>query len=308
MHQYKIAGLSVESEVALPGVILATANGSAPEVTIAGGSVPMSLDDAGATGPTWQMSHDKFLLRIPDLVRFLFVGGREIRFEVENGTPTEDIVIFLLGTAFGILLHQRGQIVLHASAVAVGGAAVLFCGPSGAGKSTLAAALTSRGYPLVADDFCAITLPAEGAPMAQPDGRRLKLWAAAIKKLDLAESLESPIRNQIEKFYVKPAKTSPLPLRIGAVYFLRETKPPHGSGIERPNVVDAALMLKRNAYRPKLVHEMQQKEEYFRAAAVIAEFSCIHYLTRPLDFTAMQEVVAWLEDHWHSIDLTRSAR
>ena len=94
---------------------------------------------------------------------------------------------------------------LHASAVHVNGKAVLFCGPSGAGKSTLAAALAQRGYPLVTDDLCAITLAPGAPPMVHPDGRQLKLWAQAIERLDLAERRGAPVRNRLEKFYVEPA-------------------------------------------------------------------------------------------------------
>jgi len=90
------------------------------------------------------------------------------------------------GSVFGILLHQREEIVLHASAVRVNGRAILFCGASGAGKSTLAAVLAQRGLPLITDDVCAITLSPAGAPMVHSDGLHLKLWAQAIERLDLS--------------------------------------------------------------------------------------------------------------------------
>ena len=150
------------------------------------------------------------------------------------------------------------------------GKAVLFCGASGAGKSTLAAALAQRGFPLVADDLCAITLTAGAAPMVQPDGRHLKLWAQAIQNLDLAERRGAPVRNRLEKFFVEPAAALAEPLPLGAVYALREARPPHKPGIERTNVVDAALILRRGAYRPLMVNRMGQKADYFRAATAIA--------------------------------------
>ena len=87
------------------------------------------------------------------LQRFLMHAGREIIFEAEDAAQHE-AAIFLLGSAFGILLHQRGHFVLHASAIVVRGQAVLLCGPSGCGKSTLAAALVDRGYSFVNDDVC----------------------------------------------------------------------------------------------------------------------------------------------------------
>jgi hypothetical protein len=303
---YRIAGLSVGSEIALPGLI-AAAQRNTPEITIRRGAVPESLPDATAAGPTWQIAGKQFLMNIPDIARFLLRNGDEIICEPHSDATAVDMPIFILGTVFGILLHQREQIVLHASAVRVNGKAVLFCGASGAGKSTLAAALAQRGYPLVTDDFCTLTVNGAGAPLVHPDGRQLKLWAQAIERLDLAQQRGERVRASLEKFYVEPSDVFTEPLELGAVYALREARPPHTPGIERPNVVDAALLLRRNAYRPLLVRRMDQKANYFHAATLIANVSGIFYLTRPLDFAKMPEVIASLETHWLDLRLTEQA-
>ncbi len=302
-HSYYVSGLSVDSEIVLPGLIAAELARGGPDVTIRRGSVPEVLSDTSAAGPTWEIAGDRFLLRVPDIARFLLTGGQEIAFETENGSAPDDIAIFLVGTVFGILLHQREQIVLHASAVRVGDKAVLFCGPSGAGKSTLAAALGQHGFPLVTDDVCAIMLDGATGPMVQPDGRQLKLWAQAIKELDLAQCRGAPVRKQLEKFYVEPREAFAKPLPLGAVYVLREARPPHEPGIERPNAVDCALALRRNAYRPLLIRRMGQKSNYFHAAATIANAAGIFNLTRALNFAAVPEVVSRLKRHWEEIGL-----
>jgi hypothetical protein len=307
LHSYCIAGLTVRSEIALPGLITARKGDDPPEVAIQRGLVPTSLDGAAARGPTWQIAGGRFLLRIPDIARFLLTKGSEIVFETENDAPPEEVAIFLLGTVFGILLHQREQIVLHASAVQVNGKAVLFCGPSGAGKSTLAAALAQRGYPLVTDDFCTLAAAGSGAPLVHPDGRKLKLWAQAIERLDLAQHRGERVRRSLEKFYVEPGEAFSEPLALGAVYALREARPPHRAGIERPNIVDAALVLRRNAYRPLLVRRMGQRANYFHAATTIANVAGIFHLTRAFDFAKMPEVIGWLEAHWLDLRLVERA-
>ena len=104
-------------------------------------------------GPTWQIADKQFLLRVPNVARFMLTDGNQIVFAPESEASAADVPIFIMGTVFGILLHQRQQIVLHASAVEVNGKAIVFCGPSGEGKSTLAAALAQRGYRL-ADRRC----------------------------------------------------------------------------------------------------------------------------------------------------------
>lgn len=306
MHFYRVSGLAVASEIDLPGLIAGTPE-RAPQVTIRRGEVPESLPEPTASGPTWQIAGRQFLMRIPDIARFLLIGGSEIVVTPESEAGDADIPIFILGTVFGILLHQREQIVLHASAVRVNGRAVLFCGSSGAGKSTLAAALAQRGYPLVTDDVCTLTADNPGGPLVHPDGRQLKLWAQAIQRLDLAQSRGERVRKSLEKYYVEPSEAFTEPLALGAVYALREARPPHKPGIERPNVVDAALLLRRNTYRPLLVRRMNQKANYFRAATTIANVAGIFYLTRPLDFAKMPDVIASLESHWLDLRLMEKA-
>jgi hypothetical protein len=307
VHSYCISGLSVNSEIMLPGLHAASGGPGQPDVTIRRGPVPTTLAGAEALGPTWQMAGKRFLLRVPKVARFLLSDGRDIAFEAEPGADDGDIPIFILGTAFGILLHQREQIVLHASAVRVNRSAILFCGPSGAGKSTLAAALAQRGYPLITDDFCAITLTREGTPIVHPDGRQLKLWAQAIDKLDLGDSRGARVRSRVEKFYVDPGEAHTEALPVGALYALRGALPPLEAGIERPNVVEAALILRRVAYRPRLVNRMRQRVNYFHAATTIANKAGIFYLTRTLDFTAIPQIVSSLERHWLDIGVAEKA-
>lgn len=295
----------MQSDIPLPGMLPGPSLDAVPNVRIVRKPVPTSLESASASGPTWQMDGDSLLLRIPGVARFLLIGGREIRVEAEDDTPPAEIAIFLIGTVLGILLHQRGQIVLHASAVRVGGRAVLFCGPSGAGKSTLAAALGQQGFPLVSDDLCALTMNG-GTVSVAPDGRQLKLWAHAIGKLELEESRGAAVRKTMEKFYVEPAETVCDPLPLGAVYMLREARPPHAPGIQRPNIVDTALLLRHNAYRPILIRRMGQRDSYFHAATAIANVAGVFHLTRALDFAQMRAVTGWLRDHWAELDLRES--
>lgn len=158
MFYYKICGLNVASSLRLPGVI-ETAEASDIHAYIRSAQVPFTLENAKTFGPNWMFTPDCFLLRVPNIARFLIVSGKELY--VEADADLQDAMPFLLGSAFGILLYQRRVIALHASAVSYADQSFLFCGDSGIGKSTLSAALCLSGCGFVNDDLCAVSLNEE---------------------------------------------------------------------------------------------------------------------------------------------------
>lgn len=302
MFHYVVSGLSVESDLRLGGLVPCGPQ-EEPDIHIRRGGVPSELQNADACGPNWELAKDRFLIAVPGIVRMLLTKGRELRYEIDAGVMADDATVFLSGTGMGILLHQRRQILLHASAVRVGNGAVLFCGPSGAGKSTLAAALANHGHDLLADDFCSVSLPPSGPAIVCPDVRQLKLWRNAIDHLALGGRMAEPVRRQLQKFYVDPPSAARQPLPIAAVYMLREARPPEPPGIVRSNIVDGALLIRSNAYRPAMVRRMGQEGLYFQAAAAIAQQAGIFTFTRELGFGRMPALIENLQAHWEELGM-----
>jgi hypothetical protein len=68
--------------------------------------------------------------------------GRSIVVDADNADD-RTAALWVLGPAMGVLLQQRGVLVLHASAVTMDGGVVAFLGHSGWGKSTMAAAMVA---------------------------------------------------------------------------------------------------------------------------------------------------------------------
>jgi hypothetical protein len=112
--------------------------------------------------------------------------GREIIVDPIPGLEDKVLRLFVLGPALAVLLHQRGRLVLHASAAAIAGEVVAFMGRSGWGKSTAAAALYTRGHSIVADDVTAVQVNTDtGFPVVFPamcGYRRLRSIAPLVER------------------------------------------------------------------------------------------------------------------------------
>ena len=172
---YSLFGLHVRSELALPELLGADPQ-SEPQVIVRLGKVP----DAPAPGVGPHLTEGGLLLVIDAVGRYFVKDGSTVVVEPYPGVPDANLRLYLLGSAMGVLLHQRGLLPLHANAVEIDGKAVAFMGASGAGKSTLAAWFHDRGFRIVADDVCAVLFDGE-RPFVAPGMPRLRLWKEALE-------------------------------------------------------------------------------------------------------------------------------
>lgn len=98
-------------------------------------------------------TRDALLVRFPGLADFVLANDfSTIDCHPDPDTDPRALSVLLTGTVISVYLGLRGSCVLHASAVELGGRAVVFTGLSNMGKSTCAALACATGALLVTDD------------------------------------------------------------------------------------------------------------------------------------------------------------
>lgn len=252
-------GLAVHSELPLPD--LPFADSDAPRAVVRYGPVPPQ-DNYLRAGEAGALS-----LQIPNVGRFLVCGGDSIVIDPAPGAGERELRVYLLGSAFGALLHQRGLLPLHANCIEIGGRAVAFLGRSGAGKSTLAHWFQRSGHAVLADDVSAID-PAD-PPIALPGVPRLRLWQDALEAAGIeAGAFPRSFEGQ-DKFDV-PASNAHHALPLGACYLLAEAGDGEPHGITRLTGLDASEALIANTYRGGFVPLLGRSEDHLRSCVALA--------------------------------------
>lgn len=186
---YYAFGLRIRSQLNLPELSPAEPGPVDVEIYLGptGRAKPQDL-----TENTFEFDDDVSFMSWPIVASYLITGTSRIDVE-----PTPDIdpawlAFPLLGPVFSILLHKRGSLVMHASAIAVGDKCAIFAGDKMAGKSTTAAAFIRAGHELVTDDVLSVDFGPDGAWIT-PGFPQLKLAEDAETAMALVNAERAPI-------------------------------------------------------------------------------------------------------------------
>jgi hypothetical protein len=291
--QYSVFGLNISSQMEIPE--LPSARFDQPDVRITLGTNPEQLPDPVGSGVLYQAKKDDFLFRLATVGSYRVQNGNTITVEPLNSATDEEVRLFLLGSAFGAMIHQREMLPFHGSTVVQNGGAWVIGGISGAGKSSLAATLVRRGFDLLADDISVIKMEA-GQPVVYPGIPHLKLWEDVMKKLEEDVTQYPKVRPQLLK-YRKPAGrefiNNPTPLQ-GIV--ILNTKNSPGFELKTIKGVEKFNLLKNNTYRYQYLSGLEKTVQHFRLATALAAACKLYQLKRPSSPLLLEELADYFID------------
>lgn len=294
---FQAYGLVIESE--LPIVEMPAAQASpdvAPDVSVRLGPVPEHLDEPDLVREVSESSAGRLLLRIEGVARYLVLHGSEIVIDPVDGADEHEVRVFLLGTCFGALLHQRGLLVLHASGIEHPSGAVLFAGASGSGKSTLLGELLRRGHRMMVDDVCGVTLH-DGTPTVVPSYPRTRVWADSAVELAVDTTGLTRTRPSMEKFERQLFDQScgdHLPLR--RIYHLAGAAGDEVTLETLPPMARFPTIL-ANTYRAMLLDGLGMRPMHFDLASAVAASVEVVRVVRPAEGFRVVEVADRILDH-----------
>jgi hypothetical protein len=295
MQGYLGYGLRIRSAVQLPALVATSVTAEEVDVTIRTGEVPLdSSQHSSASG--WLLGNADEIVFCHEGLVVRVNRGKEIVVDAPGQECSSLLRLLLLGPVMAVLVHQRGMLPLHASAVVVNGRICAFLGESGSGKSTLAAALTQRGCPIVADDLLCVGFGAAGEPAAYPAFPQLKIAPPVAAALGVRSDALPRVHNDLEERVLYPATDQPV---------LRDRLPLHSmfvlaTGIthrvDRIHGGEAFSALEQHAYVNRaLLESAGTVREHFLHCARLTRVSGIYRLQRPRSLDALARTARAVE-------------
>jgi hypothetical protein len=307
MPAYRLGGLRILSDVPLFGLPLCGESTGQDDVVIRRGAIPEELASTTAALRDSECigtyNGKDVLIDVPEVARFLVRGGKEIVIEAAPLVHEDEIRVYLLGTVFGLLCHQRGILPLHAAAIDVAGGCVAFVGASHSGKSTLAAALAARGHQVIADDVCFQQLDDAGRVKSWPGLARIRLWEEAMHALGCDGPGVVREMHGYNKFFIPvPSLQNPVGSRpLRRVYALQPASDAAPSIIRLHGAAGIEVLM-QNVYRLSMAEALGYKPHVFRLCAGVASNVSVFRFSRPLGFDVLDAGIDLLEEHLGSAD------
>lgn len=281
-HNYRVYGLVVKSEILFSKLIMINNREYCDvDVTISYGGIPNSVKEEIQNGKLSEFKKNEVWFSIDKVAYYYIANGNVILIEPYPNSNLEHIKMYILGSAFGILLIQRNMVAIHGGTIEIDGQGVIFTGESGSGKSTLTAVLRQKGYHFLSDDVSVVGKSSKGIQVVYPSYPEQKLCKDAILKLGYSVGKFTKIENDKDKYAIpvyNQFMKNPVPL--GAVFQIsvgsvNEPKLYEISGSKKLKIIF------ENIYRVEFTRYIGIEQSYFKNCSDIACSVPVYKIIRP---------------------------
>lgn len=304
-YHYKAFGLRIASDIELPE--LRKANGCAADVSIICDEVLETVQEPCEEGSYYQTAENMFLFCVEGVARYCVKQGCEVVVQAYHDADPKEVRLYLLGTAMGVLLLQRGIIPLHGSAIIREGRCVVFTGQCGAGKSTLASALYRKGAMLLADDVAAVQVERNRYPYVFPSYPRQKLWQDSTDMLNIDIAYLERICKDLNKYDV-PVECgfADIPRILTAIYEL-QVKVGENVTITPLRGIEKLRTVLNHTYRAEYIGGLGIQAAHFAKCAAIVEQVPVFRITRPEGAMSLSKIVDAFEQHFTTLGKSKQS-
>ncbi|MDA3779310.1 MAG: hypothetical protein PF487_03615 [Bacteroidales bacterium] len=289
-YKYKVFGFTIASEFSIASLMPSDDN---PDVFLRYGIIDDDLKNPIYTGVRFQIAKNDFLLKVDNVAKFLISKGKTIIVDKVKTAGDEEINLFLLGSAMGALIHQRGMLPIHGSTIKIKDKSVIFSGTSGVGKSSISAYFVKKGYKIVADDISVVSVN-DNRNIVSPGYPRIKLWEDVSKKLNIETNDSLRIRPQINKYGLNVSESFyNSDIEVNKMIII-STKNTPGFEIEKLKGIEKFNALKNNTYRFNFAKELQKKQSLFSFYSKFLPNIEIYRLYRPRQPLMLDELYRFI--------------
>lgn len=287
-YNYRAFGLEISSTFPLESLM--RVENREPDVVITlSDELPDELPDS--MFEHWYSIEDaNARLFFSEVGEFHVRNGREIIIRPEKNVDWRLICLPLFGAVFAVLLHQRGNLVLHASSVEIDGKAIILAGQKGDGKSTLAASLGKSGFSILNDDVTPVRFAGAGL-LVYPGFPFLKLNPDAIIQT-VGSDLESykRIAKGFEKRVVPLGNDQSDVCPLGAVFVLEDDP---AVGITRLSFQESVQCIVSHSYIARFTDDWIARglaaHNFLQSTSLIASTPVFRF-SRPRDLNAVSKL------------------
>jgi hypothetical protein len=286
--------LVIESEIEL--MISDSFGFALPDITIRLDTVQGMTNNRTIDGVWYEhLAQDRLLLKWDNFGSFLIQEGKDITIDPYQPDDDGTITLALMGIVIALTLQQRGCLVLHGSAILMGGKVLILLGRKGQGKSTLAASLNGQGFPLLSDDICALDFKKETELSVRPAFPTIKLNPDIVTYLGYdAEHLQR-VHPQVQKLAKNVDESfCSFSQPLGTICVLEtgaELKLEQLHGMDAVKEILTHMLLNRFPEN----QPVELRETIFSQSVKAAQSIPVFRLTRPRDLQLLPEAMRLLQ-------------